>query len=139
MIAAWALAGAAAAAQVDITDANGSTVHVGAGGDVRIRSSAGKVVSVGQGGGGRGRRVGGAGCPDGALEVSGSNAHLTVAGPCRAVDVSGTENVVRVRLAPGAEVNLSGSGNLVVWTLADPKGAPPHIEHSGFDNHDRRG
>lgn len=137
----FALTGAAAA-QVDITDANGSTVHVGAGGDVRIRSAGGRVVTsttrrtVERR---HSRAAGGEGCPDGVLEVSGTDGDLHVAGPCRKVDISGVDNVVHVRLAPGAAANLSGTDNTLIWTLADPKGAPPHISHSGMHNQDRRG
>jgi hypothetical protein len=143
-LAAAVLAGPAARAQVDLSSAGGSSVHVGPGGDVHIRSAGGDSVSVRHGAttlraGGREGGRGGGGCPGGRLAVSGSGARLQVAGPCREVEVSGSRNTVRVGLAAGARVTVSGSHNTVVWTPADPHGAPPRVEAAGTANAVRRG
>ncbi len=138
----WMALAAGASAQVQVTNADGSTVRLGPGG-VDVHEASGRVVTVRHSSvtttrpGARG--AGSASCPDGRLEVSGTRADLRVAGPCREVAISGSRNTVRVRLAPGARVELSGTGNTLVWTLADPKGAPPHIQNAGTGNQDRRG
>lgn len=129
---------ALASAQVDVTGSSGARVHVGPGGDAVITSSSGKTITAA---GSRKARHGHTDtreCSGGRLEVAGTGANITVPDVCQAVELSGTRNVVHVRLAPDAEAALTGTGNTLIWTPADPKGIPPRIENTGLNNISRR-
>lgn len=124
-----------AAAQLDIRDGAGSSVRVGRNGEVEIRSSDGGTVRAP-----KGRGTAAVDCAAGRrLEVAGSGHKLDAEGVCGAVEVSGTGNVVHVRIAPAAAIALAGSRNTVVWTPADPGGAPPSVAITGTGNSARRG
>ena len=141
----------AASAQVDVRDANGQHVHIGPGG-VTVDDAHGRTSITSSGGRTSIRQHGSAsaayagsggraavGCAGGRLEVSGSRKVLHVAGPCSHVELSGSFNTVYVTLAPGADVELTGTRNRLIWRPADPRGRSPHVEFTGTGNSFTRG
>ncbi len=77
-------------------------------------------------------------CDRGTAFVGGERNIAEITGACDRLVVGGSRNEVRVRLAPGAQVNVGGTGNRVIWTLAGD-GAPPQVVTGGEANVVERG
>ncbi len=75
-------------------------------------------------------------CHGGPAMVEGVDNQVTITGDCASLSVSGTDNIVRIALVPGARITVSGVDNAVYWTA--PGNSRPRIAMSGVDNVVRR-
>ena len=78
-------------------------------------------------------------CDGGRATITGARNQAVFTHNCSALAILGSNNVVRVALAPGAEIQFRGTGNQVVWVPANPGApTPPHITVGAEGNVVRR-
>jgi hypothetical protein len=73
-------------------------------------------------------------CPRGSqptITINGVNSTVTLTGACGEVNVAGTNNTVH--LATVAQVDATGTGNIVTWQTG-PGGLSPRISNTGIRN-----
>lgn len=73
-------------------------------------------------------------CDGGKVAIRGSANELTITGKCSNLnlDFVSSGNKITIDFGPAASVDISGSGNAILWTSAD--GKPPTINDTGRGN-----
>ncbi len=62
-------------------------------------------------------------CAGGTATITGAGNTMTVTGACKALVIEGAGNRVRIDLARGATIDITGASNEVVWRTPD-RGKP---------------
>ncbi len=65
--------------------------------------------------------------------VQDQNSALTISDNCRSVTIAGSNNKVTVNIQSHGSIKVTGSGNEVIWHMADI-GAPPVVVNGGSGN-----
>ncbi|WP_164019994.1 DUF3060 domain-containing protein [Pyxidicoccus trucidator] len=68
----------------------------------------------------------------GEAEITGSSNTVTLKGECKSVEVSGSDNKVRVEAT--SRIEVTGSGNTVAWERGPSKGKKPKVSNVGMNN-----